>query len=182
MKTIVIAQQKGGVGKSTLCQILATTLDQAGKKIEIVDLDPQQSLTSCMGLVGLESSKDASYRIIDTPPDITHRASNEAIKEADIVIIPTTTSIQDVLVTKSTIPLIKQQATGIVKIAWVKYQPNTTAGRQLDDYKIQMECDSLNQTIGNRECYRQDFLLSGWSGLNTEAKNESTAFTLEVVS
>ena len=48
-KIIAVANQKGGVGKTTSAMNLGAGLSTAGKKVLMIDLDPQASLTLSLG-------------------------------------------------------------------------------------------------------------------------------------
>ncbi|MGI6029197.1 MAG: ParA family protein [Candidatus Heteroscillospira sp.] len=59
-KTIAIANQKGGVGKTTTCTSICCALKNRGRRVLLVDADPQGNCTSGMGV-----DKSASPNIYD---------------------------------------------------------------------------------------------------------------------
>ena len=59
MRTIAVANQKGGVGKTFISTHLAVALAETGKRVLLVDLDPQGHAT---GGLGLEDYYDDAQR------------------------------------------------------------------------------------------------------------------------
>lgn len=138
-KIITVAQQKGGAGKTTLTAHLAVAYTAARKKVAVVDIDPQQSLTMWFRLreerfgdagAGLLVSQINGWRVrneverlarehevvlIDSPPHAETEAKI-AVRSAGLVVIPVQPSPMDVWATRPTLELASAEETPVLLV------------------------------------------------------------------
>ena len=97
-RIIAIANQKGGVGKTTTAINLSSCLAEAGKKVLTIDLDPQGNMTSGLGvdknelentvyelMLGEASIDDCIYKSVMDDLDVIPSNVNLAGAEIDLI-------------------------------------------------------------------------------------------------
>ena len=83
-KIISIINQKGGVGKSTTAINLSATLGEKGKKVLLIDLDPQGNTTSGIG-INKNNLQYCIYDVLLNEVDIKQVIKKDVVENVDIV-------------------------------------------------------------------------------------------------
>ena len=112
MPVIVVANPKGGVGKSTVATNLAGALARAGHAVMLGDVDRQQSARHWLAMRpamlpvirGWDVARDevvrppkgTTHAVIDTPAGMHGKRLDDVLKIADLVIVPLQPSLFDI--------------------------------------------------------------------------------------
>ncbi len=84
-KIISVINQKGGVGKTTTVINLAAGLSMKGKKILVIDLDPQGNATTGLGLSNTESSEQTIYSVLNGNKKISEVVKKTKFENLDLI-------------------------------------------------------------------------------------------------
>lgn len=202
---ITIAQQKGGAGKTTVAAHLAVALSQRGKRVAVIDIDPQGSLAHWHGIraerfgegytgmtfasisgwrVSSEISRlkrEHDYILIDSPPH-TEADAKTAIREADLVLLPVQPSPTDLWATQATLKLAKDERKQ-VKVLLNRVSPNSKLAQMA--LETLGADDVLENMLGNRVLFASA-LMEGRTATETNpshtAAQEVKALAQEVLS
>ena len=136
---ITIAQQKGGAGKTTLAAHLAVAWAGAGRRVALIDIDPQASLAGWhhlreerlgAGRSGLaflaitgwrvaaeveRRARDHDLVILDSPPHAETEA-RIAVRASQLVLVPVQPSPMDLWATQPTLDLARQEKVPVLLV------------------------------------------------------------------
>jgi chromosome partitioning protein len=185
---ILLCNGKGGTGKTTAAVLLAHALAEAGKRVAVLDLDPQATATAW--LRECDSGKVAEYDrrraaeydavFIDTAPRLDALAP--ALASCSVAVLVCSPSPADLWTTRDTAAAIRDKLpTGArLRLLFNGVLAHTVLSRELPDLAERIGVTALRSTISRRQCYQHAALL-GWRGLDLAAREELFRTALEVV-
>ena len=172
---VSIAQQKGGAGKTTLAIQLGVAWLAMGKRVAMLDIDPQASLFTWFNLRRRRQGDDAGGLVVqglsgwrlggelgrlrrefdlvlvDSPPHAETDARG-AIRAADLVLLPCQPNALDVWASKATLDLA--QAAGTDALLVLNRVP--ARGRAADAIRSEIEGERwplAAASLGNRQAF-----------------------------
>lgn len=204
MKIIALMNEKGGSGKSTLATNIATALHRQGKRVVLVDADPQGTARDWRAaspedadlppVVALDRPQllssiktlAADIVVIDTPAKAEAMAAN-VIRITDIALVVIQPSGADVWASAATVKLLKQKQDvgGEIDVAFLV---NRTSGVTKLSKLIKEGAwneygfEQLESTLGNRVAFAQAMTdgLSVYDLQDAAAKAEIDAVITEL--
>ena len=186
-KIIVIANQKGGAGKTTVSMQLAGTIGKS-KKVLVVDADPQGTATRWAStaddnkpfpaaVIGLSVAgkmlhreikkfiPDYDFIIVDCPPAADSPIAQSALLVADLAIVPIIPSPLDLWASVGIRQIIEDVAeindTLKSRLLINQCQTNINLTKEVVDILPQFGTKTLKNRLHQRTTYRQSALVGG---------------------
>lgn len=150
MPVIVVANPKGGVGKSTFATNLAGYFTSQGQNVMLGDVDVQQSSRSWLALRPpslppiaaweinghvARPPKGTTHLVLDTPAGFDGQRLDEVLRIADKVVVPLQPSMFDILATQTFLQkLIDRHGKFAIGVLGMRVNIRTRAADQLAHY------------------------------------------------
>lgn len=172
---VAIAQQKGGAGKTTLAVQLGVAWLCAGRRVAMLDIDPQGSLSAwfevrrrrcaeaddgllVQGLSGWRLGnelrrlrREFDLIVVDSPPHAESDA-RAAIREADLALVPCQPHALDVWASAPTLELARSAGTDAL-LALNRVPPRGRAAEQMRAEIVAQRWPLAGALLGNRQAY-----------------------------
>lgn len=160
MNVILVANPKGGSGKTTLAVNLAAMLAIKGDNVRLLDLDKQQSATAWLRQRPADLAQiwlykpeqntktQAGWLIIDSPAGLHGKNLERALKLAHYVLVPIAPSVFDMAASKTFLAALQAEKAVRKKRAYagmvgMRITPRTRAAVQLDRFLAADELPAL---------------------------------------
>ena len=148
MPVIVVANPKGGVGKSTVATNLAGALARAGHAVRLGDVDRQQSARQWLALRPAElptirswdvarddivrPPKGTTHVVLDTPAGLHDKKLDAVLKVADRVLVPLQPSLFDIQASHAFLRELREHKRGLaVAVVGNRVREHTLSADQL---------------------------------------------------
>ena len=158
MRAILVANPKGGSGKTTLSINLAGWLAATGRRVAMLDLDRQKSATQWlavrdMALPDIELLQDgqkgeADWLVIDSPAGLHGKNLERALKLATKVVVPIAPSLFDIRASQEFLAALQAEKAvrkghAFVGVVGMRVDPRTRAGVTLEQFMARQDLPVL---------------------------------------
>jgi chromosome partitioning protein len=158
MRAILVANPKGGSGKTTLSVNLAGWLATQGQRVAMLDLDRQKSASAWLAmrdsslpkieLMGDGKGEGDGWLVIDSPAGLHGKNLEHALKLAHKVVVPVAPSLFDIRASSDFLHALLAEKTvrkgrAFVGVVGMRVDPRTRAGVTLEAFMTQQDLPVL---------------------------------------